>query len=78
MTTTWTDINKPIGTSYSSVPKPLGTSSVIVQHFTGGDPIGLLLSLTYSQVTNSSIVTGIWTDINKPNSLFWSNVPKAT
>jgi len=57
MVTTWTD-----------VPKPTATSSVTTVTFGGGDPIGLLLGLTYSSVTGSTTVL--------TNN--WTNVPKAT
>lgn len=64
-------------TTWSQEPKPLATTSVITQAFTGGDPIGLLLALTYSQETTTSVVTGIWTPISD-NSTSWTDVPKAT
>lgn len=67
MTTSWTDI-----------PKPLPTTSVMSNNFSGGSPIGLLLSLTYSTVTQSSIVTGIWTNISKASGTTYTNIAKAT
>lgn len=63
-------------TAWTSVPKPAATSSVIGNSYTGGEPIGLLLALTYSQVQTSSIVTSIWTPVNN-NSTAWTAVPKA-
>jgi hypothetical protein len=62
-------------TSWTPVPKPLPTSSVITNVYTGGDPIGLLLALTYSQVSTGSVITGIWTPISN-NSTSWTDVPK--
>lgn len=79
MTTTWTGINKPNGTGYTAIPKPLGTSSVITKIFSGGLPIGLLLALTQSSVIGqSSVVTSLWTDIQKANNTVYIDVPKAT
>lgn len=76
MTTTWTPISKASGTGWTNVPKaaiPSQTTANIVP----GNPIGLLLALTYA--TASSFTFGGWTDVPKsttPNS--WTNVPKAT
>lgn len=68
MTTVWTP-----------VPKPVGTSSTIAVSYSGGDPVGMLMAITHSSVIGvTSIVTGIWHDVAKPNPLSWSNVPKAT
>lgn len=64
MTTTWTDIPK-VGTSGGS------------QVFTGGEPIGLLLALTYTTVTQIPATT-LWTDIQKAAGTSWTDIPKAT
>lgn len=78
MTTTWGNVNKPNGLNWSDVSKPQGTTSVITQTFTGGFPIGLLLSLTQSSITGvTSIVTSKWTDVPEHASS-WTSVPKAT
>lgn len=76
MTTSWTPVGNN-ATSWSNVPKPSPTTSVITQVYTGGDPIGLLLALTYTQVSTSSVLSSIWTPINN-NSTPWTAVPKAT
>lgn len=75
MTTTWSNIAKGGAVSWTDVPKPSGVNHTV--SVSEGEPIGLLLALTYS--TTSSVTTGIWTDIAKavlPAS--WTNVPKAT
>ena len=67
MTTTWTD-----------VAKPLATSSIITTAYTGGVPIGLLLALTASSVVGvTSVVTSLWTDVAKGTGT-WTNITKAT
>lgn len=75
MTTTWTDIPKASGTPFTSIPRigTSGSSSV----YSGGDPIGLLLALTYTTIT---VVDGStsWTDIAKAANTSWSDIPKAT
>jgi hypothetical protein len=74
MVTNWTDINKASGTSYTAIPKP--TNGSASQVFSGGEPIGLLMALTYTTV--SSVMTSMWTDISKPSGLTWTDIPKAT
>lgn len=78
MTTTWTDIAKATGTTYTDVPKPLPTSSVATNIYSGGQPIGLLLSLTSSSIIGQIIVvTSKWSNVAK-NSTPWTDVPKPT
>lgn len=74
MVTSWTNISKPVGTAYTNIPKALGTTSVV--GIGGGDPIGLLLALTYSRV--QIVTTGIWNDISKASGTAWTDIPKAT
>lgn len=57
MTTTWTPI-----------PKPTNPAQIV-----GGDPIGLLIALTYSSVVSGSI----WTPVAKASGTAWTAVPKA-
>jgi hypothetical protein len=76
MTTSWTPVGSNSAT-WNAVPKPSPVTSVITQVFTGGDPIGLLLALTYSTAQITSIVTSIWTPISD-NSTSWTDVPKAS
>ena len=64
MTTVWTDIPK-VGTSGST------------DLYTGGDPIGLLLALTYTTITPIQGGTS-WTDVPKASGTSWIDVPKAT
>jgi len=70
MTTTWTQVLKAVGTSWTQVPK----ASQMAPTFTGGEPIGLLMALTYTIVTQPSA----WTKINKASTTAWSKIPKAT
>lgn len=74
MSTTWTTISKPSVTSWTNIPKapsPDKTTTIIA-----GNPIGLLLALTYA--APSSFTTSLWTDIPKANGTVWTNIPKAT
>lgn len=72
MTITWNKITNASGTSFTKIPKPSGTTSVITQTYAGGDPIGLLLALTYSSVIGqTSVVTSKWTGVSAPNPLIW-------
>lgn len=72
--TTWTNIAKPVGTSWTAIPKAPSSNST--QNITAGQPIGLLLALTYA--TASSVNTSLWTDIPKATGTSWTNIPKAT
>ncbi len=76
MTTSWTPVSGN-SASWSDVAKPLSTTSVITEVFTGGEPIGLLLALTYTVVSSTSVLSSIWTPIND-NATSWTGVPKAT
>lgn len=75
---TWNKISKPNPLSWGNVPKPSPFRVSSVASFTGGEPIGLLLALTYSQMTISSVVSDVWIDIAKPVSTTYTKVPKAT
>lgn len=68
MPTTWTKVNKASGTSWTKIPKAVGNTT-----FTGGDPIGLLLALTYTTST-----TDVWTKITKASGTSWAKVSKPT
>lgn len=62
-------------TTWNKVPKPSGgTPAVTIQ---AGEPIGLLLALTYA---TSSITPGTsaWTKVAKQTSTAWTKVTKAT
>lgn len=61
--------------AWIQIPKP-AESSVTTASYSGGDPIGLLLALTYSQVSTVSSITTGWTDITKPSVLAWTSVIK--
>lgn len=69
----WTSVNKPTGDNWTGVPKP-SESSVITS--SGGEPIGLLMALTYTTMS-SSVISG-WTDISKPISSVWTLIAKPT
>ena len=60
--------------AWTQVPKP--TESSVVTLSGGGEPIGLLMALTYT-TTGSSVVSG-WTDVAKPVSSTWTAVVKPT
>lgn len=71
----WTKINKPTGQNWTGIAKP-SESSLVQFGGPAGQPIGLLLALTYAgQAT--SVLTG-WTDIAKPTLSTWTSVPKPT
>ncbi len=78
MTTTWNPVSDPNTLTWSDVPKAQATTSVITDVFTGGEPIGLLLALTYSTVSQTSVVTGIWNPLTKTIGTPWTAIPKAT
>ena len=71
----WTKINKPTNANWTGVTKP-SESSVLQLGGNVGEPIGLLLALTYAG-TISSVTSG-WGDIAKPTSSTWSLVAKPT
>lgn len=62
---------------WQNIPKPQ-ESSVTSYTFTGGDPIGLLLALTYSQQTAATSVVSGWGDVDKPSVSSWTTVAKPT
>ena len=72
MTTNWTNIAKPGAASWTDVPKPQGDTTV---NIFAGNPIGLLLALTYA--ANSSYSNSPWTDVPKASGTTWTDVPKA-
>ncbi len=69
----WTPVPKPTAQTWTPIEKP-SESSVI--SFSGGEPIGMLMALTYT-VVGSSVLTG-WTDIPQPTSSVWTLVNKPT
>lgn len=70
---TWTKVAKPTGTTWTPVAKPtLATTN----SYSGGEPIGLLLALTYSTVT--TILTSEWTNVTKPTTASWTPISKPT
>jgi len=77
MATSWTKLSGN-NASWSNIAKPLPTTSVVTGGFSGGDPIGLLLALTYSTSTVTSVVTGIWSDVAKASGTNFTKIPKAT
>lgn len=63
---------------WTDVPKPIGYSSTIGYAYSGGTPIGLLLSLTQTSVIGvTSVITSRWTDVTG-HSTIWTDVPNAT
>lgn len=74
MSTIWTNIAKPSVTGWTDIPKapsPNKTTTI-----NAGNPIGLLLALTYA--TSSSFTTSLWTDVSKASGTVWTDIPKAT
>lgn len=60
-------------TTWTSVPKPTFSGTVTIN---AGEPIGLLLALTYS---DTQVIPGQgWTKITKASGTPWTAVPKAT
>lgn len=73
--TAWVSVPKPTGQNWTDVQKP-SESSIVVLGGPVGQPIGLLLALTYSgEIT--SVLTG-WAGITKPTSSVWTLVNKPT
>lgn len=62
---------------WTRVPKP-AESSVTTVIETGGEPIGLLLALTYTTTSVISSITSGWVDVLKPTSSVWTIIPKST
>jgi hypothetical protein len=62
--------------AWTSVPKPT-ESSVVTVGSGGGEPIGMLLALTYAGTQSSSITSG-WGDVAKPTISSWTSVLKPT
>lgn len=69
----WTSVQKPATDDWAQIPKP---SEASILTFQGGEPIGLLMALTYTNIV-PSVLTG-WTDIQKTNQLDWTSIPKPT
>ncbi len=72
MTTTWTGVPTNSAT-YTNIPNAAFSS---VSSGGVGEPIGLLLALTYAE--SSINVIDPWTDISKASGSSWTNIPKAT
>ena len=70
----WTNVSKPTTDDWTGVSKP--SESSVLTTGGGGEPIGLLMALTYTE-TVTSVITG-WTDVTKPTSSVWSLVAKPT
>ena len=68
MPTTWTKVTKATGTSWTKVPKASLTANV-----QAGEPIGLLLALTYSTTED-----GNWNKVTKASGTAWTKISKAT
>lgn len=68
MPTQWTSIASASGTSWTNVAKASDPLEVV-----GGEPIGLLLALTYATTGG-----GIWSKITKAAGTSWTNVAKPT
>lgn len=63
----WTKVAKPTSTTWNTVAKPVHPFVL-----TGGEPIGLLLALTYSYVAEGDA----WTKVTKPASTTWTKIAK--
>lgn len=73
MTTSWTKLSDNAA-SWTGVPK--AASAITTVNIVPGNPIGLLLALTYA--TASSYTTDTWTDITKAMGTAYTKVAKAT
>lgn len=71
----WTSVAGATDATWTDVAKP-SESSVLILGGPTGQPIGLLLALTYAGEV-SSVTTG-WMDIAKPTSSVWTLVSKPT
>lgn len=71
MVTTWNTVASPT-TSWTDVPISTGSNTVI----NGGEPIGLLLALTYAGTI--IIPNDPWTQVPNGSGTSWTSVPKAT
>lgn len=71
----WTKVSKPTTDDWTGITKP-SESSVLQLGGNAGEPIGLLLALTYAGYISS--VTGGWGNIIKPTSSIWTLVAKPT
>lgn len=60
-------------TTWNKVPKATSGSSSTTNP---GNPIGLLLALTYA--TTNTISTSMWTKITKATNTTWTKITKAT
>ena len=69
----WSIIGKPTTYDWTEVSKAAETSVFVTG---GGEPIGLLMALTYAE-TQSSVLTG-WGITTKPTVSSWITVAKPT
>ena len=72
---TWNIVGKPSTQNWSQVAKP-SESSVLLFGGNAGEPIGLLLALTYAGTISST--TSGWSEITKPTVASWVAVAKPT
>lgn len=60
----WTSIISASGTGWTDEAKPTALSSILTITATGGEPIGLLISITATSVTGTTFAaTQKWTSI---------------
>lgn len=64
--------------NWTNIAKPPSDSRTTVNTYTGGDPIGFLLALTYSTVTQSSVISSFWTDIPEASGGTYTKISKAS
>jgi hypothetical protein len=76
MPTTWNKINKAAGTSWNKITKAT-TSSGAASNIVAGNPIGLLLALTYATGSNVPGGSG-WTKVTKASGTSWTKITKPT
>lgn len=65
----WTSIITQTTGGWTEIPNATVPSSIIAS---GGEPIGLLLALTYAQTV--SVVGQPWTDVSTQTSGGWTSV----
>jgi hypothetical protein len=70
---TWTPITNPTSDTWTQIPNAAFPN---VTTYTGGEPIGLLLALTYSTIIITP--TDPWTPVANPTVSTWVSIPNAT
>lgn len=73
--TNWSKITKSSGTAWTKITKP---STGISGGSVAGNPIGLLLALTYATATGGTATGTKWTKLSKASGTSWTKITKPT